>query len=91
MPVRKTVNAGVRIRSAPLVLTPDIVRELIDRAAYISLADQCHCREQRKCAGYPATFGCLYLGEGARASWQKETPWKSTGMRLPDTCEAQPG
>lgn len=49
-----------------MVLTPDIARELIEEAAYISLAPLCPCRNERKCANYPATHGCLYLGEGAR-------------------------
>jgi ferredoxin len=68
LPVRKTIDAYVRIRSTPLVLTPDVARELIDRAAFISLAHNCPCREQRKCPDYPPAFGCLYLGEGARGT-----------------------
>ncbi len=65
-PIRKTVSADVRIRSTPVVLTPDIARELIEKASFISLAPRCPCRDERKCANYPVTFGCLYLGEGAR-------------------------
>lgn len=65
-PIRKIVSPDVRIRSTPVVLTPDIALALIDGAAYISLAHHCPCREERKCASYPATIGCLYLGEGAR-------------------------
>jgi len=65
-PVRKTIEAGVRIRSTPVVLTPDVAQALIDGAAYISLAPRCPCREERHCPGYPADIGCLYLGEGAR-------------------------
>ncbi len=65
-PTRKTVSADVRIRSTPLVLTPDIARELIEGAAFISLAPCCPCRDERKCAHFPATLGCLYLGQGAQ-------------------------
>jgi ferredoxin len=65
-PVRKTIDAGVRIRSTPVVLTQDVARALIEGAAFISLAPQCPCRAERKCVNYPATFGCLFLGEGAR-------------------------
>jgi ferredoxin len=67
-PVRKTVNADVRIRSTPVVLTRDAALELIEAAAFISLASHCPCREQRNCPDYPSTFGCLYLGEGARGT-----------------------
>jgi ferredoxin len=63
---RKTIDANVRIRSTPVVLTQDIARELIDKAAFISLGDHCPCREERHCAKYPSSLGCLYLGEGAR-------------------------
>ena len=57
---------SARIRSTPIVLTPDLARELIDSAAYIALAHRCPCREEHKCQDYPVDFGCLYLGEGAR-------------------------
>ena len=63
---RKTIGVNVRIRSTPVVLTPDLAQELIDGAAYISLARGCPCREERKCRDFPVDFGCLYLGEGAR-------------------------
>lgn len=63
---RKTIGVNVRIRSTPVVLTPDLAQELIDGAAYISLARGCPCREERKCQDFPVDFGCLYLGEGAR-------------------------
>lgn len=63
---RKQVDVRARIRSVPVVLTPDLARELVSRAAYLSLAHHCPCRTDRHCAAYPADFGCLYLGEGAR-------------------------
>jgi ferredoxin len=65
-PARKTIDANVRVRSTPVVLTQDIARELIDNAAFIARGDRCPCREERQCREYPASFGCLYLGEGAR-------------------------
>jgi len=63
---RKTITIDARIRSTPIVLAPDIACALIGDASYVALASRCQCREERKCASYPAGFGCLYLGEGAR-------------------------
>jgi hypothetical protein len=40
---RKTIGVNVRIRNTPVVLTPDLAQELIDGAAYISLARGCPC------------------------------------------------
>jgi ferredoxin len=61
-----SLPANPRIRSTPVVLTPDLARELIGSAAYIALALRCPCREEHKCQDYPVGFGCLYLGEDAR-------------------------
>jgi hypothetical protein len=63
---RKTIAIDARIRSTPLVLAPETASILINGASYIALAFSCQCREERKCADYPADFGCLYLGPGAR-------------------------
>jgi ferredoxin len=63
---RKIVVVDARIRSTPLVLTLSMACALIDDASYVALAFRCPCREERNCADYPADFGCLYLGEGAR-------------------------
>lgn len=63
---RKKVDVNAMIHSTPVVLTPDLARELIDSAAYISLARRCPCRDERKCQNFPVDFGCLYLGQGAR-------------------------
>jgi len=63
---RKTIDVGVRVRSTPVVLTPDMSNDLIAGASYIALTHRCLCREERKCQDHPASFGCLYLGEGAR-------------------------
>ena len=60
------MDANVRIRSTPVVLTPDAVGELIGNSAFISLGHVCPCRDERQCKEYPASLGCLYLGAGAR-------------------------
>lgn len=64
--ISKTIDANVRIRSAPVMVTPEAARELINTAAFIALGYRCPCREERHCADYPASFGCLYIGAGAR-------------------------
>ena len=43
-----------------------MVRQLVDSAAYVAIADTCLCREAHHCKDYPASPGCVYLGEGAR-------------------------
>jgi ferredoxin len=63
---KKTVDVNVRIRSKPVVLTPDLANGLIDTASFIALAARCPCRDERHCQHYPVTIGCLYLGTGAR-------------------------
>ncbi|OPY26932.1 MAG: ferredoxin [Methanocella sp. PtaU1.Bin125] len=64
--VRKSVEVNARVRSKPIVLTPDLARELIGNAAYVALSYRCPCRHDRQCQHFPAGFGCLFLGEGAR-------------------------
>lgn len=63
---RKTIAVDARIRRAPLVVAPETASALIRDASYVALAFRCPCRDERKCTDYPADFGCLYLGEGAR-------------------------
>src|SRR5208337_1728047 len=69
---RKTIDIGVRVRSTPVVLSTDLSKELIEGASYIALAHKCPCREERECKDHPVSFGCLYLGEGARGIVAKD-------------------
>jgi electron transport complex protein RnfB len=63
---RKSIDIGFRIRSTPVVLATDLSKELVAGASYIALAYACPCREDRECKVHSTSFGCLYLGEGAR-------------------------
>lgn len=63
---RKTIPIDLRVKSHPVVLTTDIAERVVREASYIGLAGACQCRAERGCPDYPADFGCLYLGGGAR-------------------------
>lgn len=64
--VKKVVHPDLRIRSIPVILTTEIAMDLVRSASYIARAQVCPCRESRHCQEYPAAFGCLYLGDGAK-------------------------
>lgn len=63
---KQVIDVGARIRSVPLVLTPEMSYDLIGAASFVSMALRCPCRDERSCEDFPADFGCLYMGEGAR-------------------------
>ena len=61
-----TVPVNVKLRETTAILPFDMVRQLVDAAAYVAIADTCMCREAHHCKDYPVSPGCVYLGEGAR-------------------------
>ncbi len=62
----KVVTVGRTVQGASAILPPDAARRLVEAASYVAIADTCLCRQARQCKDYPASPGCIYLGEGAR-------------------------
>ncbi|MEW5784616.1 MAG: 4Fe-4S binding protein [Bacillota bacterium] len=54
------------IAKAKVVLPDMVVNHFIERAGFRFLMHQCICRESNKCKNYPASVGCLFLGEAAK-------------------------
>ena len=61
-----TVPMNVKVRETSAIMPFDAVRRLVEEASYVAIADTCLCRQTRRCKEYPASPGCVYLGEGAR-------------------------
>ena len=52
--------------TAKVVLPEQVVDYFIEKATFRFLMHQCICRESNRCRNYPASVGCLFLGEAAR-------------------------
>lgn len=63
---RNELVINQRIESAEEVLPTAVVEHFIRKAGYISLINNCLCREALKCKHFPISPGCIYLGEAAR-------------------------
>ena len=61
-----TVPVNTKLQDTSAILPFDMIRQLVDSAAYVAIADTCLCREAHHCKDYPVSPGCVYLGEGAR-------------------------
>jgi UDP-glucose 4-epimerase len=62
-----TVPVNAKLRETSAILPFDMIRQLVDSAAYVAIAEHCICREAHNCKDYPSSPGCVYLGEGARS------------------------
>ncbi|MFX1439695.1 MAG: DUF362 domain-containing protein, partial [Promethearchaeota archaeon] len=49
------------------VLPSQIVHHFIDKANFHWIMDFCICRDSMKCEDYPIDYGCLFMGEAAKA------------------------
>ena len=47
------------------VMPPTVLDHFIDAATHFFIMDFCICRESARCADYPRSLGCLFLGEAA--------------------------
>lgn len=61
-----SVPVDLRVKSHPVVLTPDLAERVVREASFRCVAKACVCRAERDCQTYPVDIGCLYLGQGAR-------------------------
>jgi ferredoxin len=52
--------------SDTIVLPSQVVEYFIRRSTYRFIMSFCICRDALHCVNYPATLGCLFLGEAAR-------------------------
>ncbi len=69
-----TVPVENKARGVQAISPFDLARRLVEEASYVAMADACVCRQAHKCADYPDTPGCIYLGEGARAIKHRVRP-----------------
>jgi len=69
-----TVPVNARVQETSAILPYDVVRRLVDSAAYVAIADTCVCRDAHRCKDYPVSPGCVYLGEGARSIKYRARP-----------------
>ncbi len=60
------LNAKVS-KNKNAVVPYELVDNFIDSAGFIMILDYCLCRKGMECKEYPRDFGCIMLGEGARA------------------------
>ncbi len=85
-----TVPVNAKLRETSAILPFDMIRRLVDSAAYVAIAEHCVCREAHSCKDYPSSPGCVYLGEGARsikyrtrqASKQEAVEWLERARSL---------
>jgi Pyruvate/2-oxoacid:ferredoxin oxidoreductase delta subunit len=61
-----TVPVNVEVQETSAIMPFDAIRRLVEAASYVAMADTCLCRQAHRCKDYPASPGCVYLGEGAR-------------------------
>lgn len=62
------LNVDVTDQMTPVVLPIDVMKKTVAEAGYRSIFKECMCRHTFKCRDYPHDLGCLFLGDGARAS-----------------------
>lgn len=62
----KTRTIGMSIAAEPknIVLPSQIVEHFIRESRYISVMNQCMCRDDNKCKDYSRDLGCIFLGKG---------------------------
>ncbi len=51
---------------AGTVAPQTVIEHFINEASYHVALNRCPCRSELKCNDYPRSFGCTFLGEGAR-------------------------
>ncbi len=66
------LNATVTKNSKNAVVPHELVDNFIDSAGFIMILDYCLCRKGMECKDYPADFGCIMLGEGARTMLEQK-------------------
>ncbi len=71
------INARVK-KSKNAVVPYQLLDDLIDKACFRIILDQCVCRRGMNCKDYPINFGCLMLGEGARTLLKGEHGQEAT-------------
>jgi hypothetical protein len=61
----KTRTIGMSIAAEPknIVLPSQIVEHFIRESRYISVMNQCMCRDDNKCKDYSRDLGCIFLGK----------------------------
>ena len=63
----RVVPLNAKVKGGKNAVVPlQLMDELIERASFRIILDECLCRVGMECKNYPKDFGCLDLGEGAR-------------------------
>ncbi|MCD8212528.1 MAG: 4Fe-4S binding protein [Campylobacter sp.] len=63
MPLNIDLKDSLEQKTLPL----ELLTKVVTQASYRAIIKTCMCRETFKCRSYPTDFGCLFIGEGARA------------------------
>lgn len=61
------LNVDVSDKGEKVVVPLDLIKDSLKKISYIAGMDSCLCREANDCKDYPHDFGCLFLGEAAKA------------------------
>lgn len=62
------LNVTLANNIEPVVLPVDVMKKTVAEARYRAVFKECMCRHTFDCHDYPHDLGCLFLGDGARAS-----------------------
>jgi len=61
------LNVDVSDKGEKVVIPLELIKTSLKKISYIAGMDSCLCREANDCKDYPHDFGCLFLGEAAKA------------------------
>ncbi len=65
------LNVDLTEKGQGTVLPIDMMKQSVRNASYLAFFDSCICRTNKGCKDYSVDFGCIFLGEGARAGEER--------------------
>jgi ferredoxin len=74
------IDQGLRFEQDMLdvILPIDLVKKAIKESSFRAIMNQCICRTGQQCKDYPIDFGCIFIGEGSRATIQRGVAREAT-------------
>jgi ferredoxin len=67
LPRDRTIQIDVSIQAEEKVLPSTVLERLIEESCHRVIANFCLCRDGMDCKDYPIDWGCIFLGEAAKA------------------------